>query len=54
MVFGRLKAANLKPKNSIIEWHNVRSLGHLMSAEGVEPLSDTCKVIQEFPAPANL
>ena len=56
MVFDRLKAANLKlkPKKCVFGCRKVRFLGHLVSADGVEPLPDTCQVIQEFPVPTNL
>ena len=56
MVFDRLKAANLKlkPKKCVFGCRKVRFLGHLVSADGVKPLPDTCQVIQEFPVPTNL
>ena len=56
LVFDRFRAANLKlkPKKCEFGKRKIQFLGHLVSEEGVEPLPDTCKAVQNFPRPTNV
>ena len=54
-IFNRLRAAGLKlklEKNSFFKKH-IQYLGHLISAEGIQPLPEKLKSITKMPVPKN-
>ena len=52
-VFDRFRDANLtlKPKKSFFGQKRIKFLGHYVSSEGIEPMPEKCKAVQEFPTP---
>ena len=52
-VFDRLQNAKLtlKPTKCFFGREKIRFLGHIVSAEGLEPLPDKCQAVKEFPTP---
>lgn len=52
-IFNRLREANLtlKPSKCSFGQEKIRYLGHLVSKDGIEPLPDKCKAVEEFPRP---
>ena len=54
-IFRRLEAADLKMKRSKCDFFNkhIHYLGHLISADGIQPLKDKLDMIHDMPAPRN-
>ena len=54
-IFKRLEAADLKMKRSKCNFFkkHIHYLGHLISANGIQPLKDKLNMIHEMPAPCN-
>ena len=52
-VFDRFREANLtlKPKKSFFGQKRIKFLGHYVSSDGIEPMPEKCKAVQEFPTP---
>ena len=52
-IFRRLKAADLKMKRSKCDFFkkHIHYLGHLISADGIQPLKDKLDMIRDMPAP---
>ena len=55
-VFRRLHDANVKlnPKKCSLVKQRVKSLGHVVTPEGISPNPNKVRVVQEFPTPTNL
>ena len=53
MIFERLRWAKLKlkPKKCHFGQNRIRFLGHYVSKDGIEPMPEKCKAVQEFPTP---
>ena len=54
-IFKRLEAADLKMKRSKCDFFkkHIHYLGHLISADGIQPLKDKLDTICDMPAPCN-
>ena len=54
-IFRRLEAADLKMKRSKCDFFkkHIHYLGHLISADGIQPLKDKLDMIRDMPAPRN-
>ena len=54
-IFKRLEAADLKMKRSKCDFFkkHIYYLGHLISADGIQPLKDKLDMIRDMPAPRN-
>ena len=54
-IFKRLEAADLKMKRSKCDFFkkHIHYLGHLISADGIQPLKDKLDTIHDMPAPRN-
>ena len=55
-IFDRFREANLtlKPKKSFFGQQRIKFLGHYVSSEGIEPMPEKCKAVQEFPTPTKV
>ena len=55
-VFDRIRAANLKlkPKKCAFLRSEIKFLGHIISAQGLHPLPDKIKAIEQFPPPSTM
>ena len=56
LVFDRFRSAKLtlKPKKCHFGLERIKFLGHFVSKDGIEPMPEKCKAVQEFPTPTKV